>query len=233
MKPKSSLLEDFKRMAAAVPSQLVFELEPLHAWGEADFYVAECNANAFALIKHWDAWHSPAAVVYGPAGSGKSHLARIWQTAADAKIMAASQVRREAPQARTLNLVIEDVDGAPFDETALFHELNLAREHGTSILLTGRTPPGQWALNLPDLRSRVRSYPAQAIHAPDDELLAAVLLKHFSDRQLSVTPDLIPYLLTRMERSMEAAQRLAAFIDKSALAQRRKVTRAFAAKLLS
>jgi chromosomal replication initiation ATPase DnaA len=100
------------------------------------------------------------------------------------------------------------------------------------VLLTGRAPPGQWPLSLPDLRSRIRSYPAIAIKEPDEELLAAVLLKHFADRQIAVAPDVIPFVVARMERSMAAAELIAAHIDRLALAEHRKITRAFAAKVL-
>ena len=97
-------------------------------------------------------------------------------------------------------------------------------------MLTAQTPPGQWALTLPDLRSRVRSYPAAGIQPPDEEHLAALLLKHFSDRQIEVAPDVISYLIARMERSMVAAQRITADIDKLALSEHRRVTRVLAAK---
>ena len=61
--------------------------------------------------------------------------------------------------------------------------------------------------------------------------MAALLVKHFADRQIEVAPDVISYLIARMERSMASAQRLTAHIDKLALSEHRKITRAFAAKV--
>jgi chromosomal replication initiation ATPase DnaA len=98
--------------------------------------------------------------------------------------------------------------------------------------MTAQTPPGQWEISLPDLRSRIRSYPAAEIQPPDEEHLAGVLLKHFSDRQIEVAPDVIAYLVTRIERSMAAAQTVAERLDKLALAEQKRITRAFAAKVL-
>ncbi len=69
------------------------------------------------------------------------------------------------------------------------------------------------------------------IQQPDEEHLAALLVKHFSDRQIEVAPDVISFLIARMERSMAAAQQVTAHIDRLALAERRKITRAFAAKV--
>ena len=52
---------------------------------------------------------------------------------------------------------------------------------------------------------------------PDDELIAALLVKLFADRKLSVSPDLISFLLLRMERSFAAAQDAVARLDRAAL----------------
>lgn len=212
-------------------SQLVFDLDHLKTWDEADFFVSDCNDHAVRLVTGWPKWESHAAIVFGPPQSGKSHLARIWQARSEAALLPAADLTVDAPGEVT-PLAVEDVDLGPFDERALFHRLNLAREHNSFVLLTGRTPPGQWPLSLPDLRSRVRSYPAIAIKEPDEELLAAVLLKHFADRQIAVAPDIIPYLVARMERSMAAAELVATHIDRLALAEHRKITRAFVARVL-
>jgi chromosomal replication initiation ATPase DnaA len=212
-------------------SQLVLELDHLKTWDEADFFVSDCNDHAVRLVTGWPAWESHAAIIFGPPQSGKSHLARIWQARSGAAISPAADLTPDA-SGQVTPLAVEDVDLGSFDERALFHRLNLAREHNSFVLLTGRAPPGQWPLSLPDLRSRIRSYPAIAIKEPDEELLAAVLLKHFADRQIAVAPDVIPFVVARMERSMAAAELVAAHIDRLALAEHRKITRAFAAKVL-
>ncbi|MER2509699.1 MAG: chromosomal replication initiator DnaA, partial [Amaricoccus sp.] len=93
-------------------------------------------------------------------------------------------------------------------------------------------PPARWAIRLPDLASRLRASPVARLEAPDDALLAAVLLKLFGDRQIVVEVDLVQYLLTRMDRSFEAAEALVAELDRAALARRRPVTRVLAAEIL-
>jgi chromosomal replication initiation ATPase DnaA len=101
------------------------------------------------------------------------------------------------------------------------------------MLLTSRTPPGEIEASLPDLRSRLRALPLVMIEPPDETLLKAVLVKHFTDRQLIVEPGIIVYIALRMERSMEAAATIVAAIDRAAMADHRKVTRALAAKVLA
>jgi chromosomal replication initiation ATPase DnaA len=212
-------------------SQLVFDLPHLESWDEADFFITARNERALRLVTAWPDWQSPAAIVFGPPQSGKTYLAKIWQNRSKAQFLEASQLADHVWSEPFTPLVVEDLDTTAFCETALFHHLNLAREHATSMLLTAETAPGQWTLTLPDLRSRIRSYPAAEIQPPDEEHLAALLIKHFSDRQIEVGPDVISYMIARMERSMSAAQRLTAYIDKLALSEHRKVTRAFAAKV--
>ncbi len=117
--------------------------------------------------------------------------------------------------------------------TRLFHLLNLASEQGVSVLMTARTKPAQWRVQLPDLTSRLRSLPVATIGPPDDNLLRAVLLKQFLDRQLNVEPNVIAFLAKRMERSMDAVRRLVVTLDREALAKGRRITRQFAAEVLS
>jgi chromosomal replication initiation ATPase DnaA len=212
-------------------SQLVLDLPHRETWDEADFFITSRNEQALRLVNAWPDWQSPVSIVFGPPQSGKTYLAKIWQRRSKAHFLEASALGAHVWAAPYLPLIVEDIDSGAFAETALFHHLNLAREHGSFILLTARTPPGQWDLSLPDLRSRIRSYPAVEIQQPDEEHLAALLLKHFSDRQIEITPEVISYLVARMERSMAAAQRLTAHIDKIALSEHRKITRAFAAKV--
>ena len=118
------------------------------------------------------------------------------------------------------------------DQRALFHLLNLVREHKLSMLLTSRLAPGELDVSLPDLRSRLRALPVVTISPPDAALLKAVLVKHFADRQLAVEPHLVNYIALHMEQSMEAAAAFVADLDRAAMAQHRKVTRALAGEVL-
>ncbi|HZV21555.1 MAG TPA: DnaA/Hda family protein [Hyphomicrobiales bacterium] len=214
-------------------AQLVLDLPLAETWEESDFFVTARNGRALSLIKAWPAWEAPAAIVFGPPQSGKTYLAKLWQKRSQAAFLPPSELAAHRWTPPYKPLIFEDLDRTRFCETALFHHLNLAREHSSFILLTAAAPPGQWPIELPDLRSRIRSYPAVGIEPPDDEHLAALLLKHFADRQIEVGPDVIAFLMARMERTMAAAQRVAAFIDKLALAEHRRITKAFVVKALN
>jgi chromosomal replication initiation ATPase DnaA len=99
-------------------------------------------------------------------------------------------------------------------------------------LVAARTAPARWQVALPDLRSRLGAAASIAIEAPDDALLAAVLGKLFADRQLRVPPGVIEYLISRMERSLDAAGRIVEALDRAALVGQRALGIALAREVL-
>lgn len=186
------------------------------------------------LIDEWPDWAHWAAVVVGAAGSGKSHLANVWRHRSNAISVKAQELNEESVRTFPSHqaLCVEDLDEGIGDATALFHLLNLAREHKLSILCTSKVAPGELEIALPDLRSRLRALPLVEIEPADEPLLRAVLVKLFADRQLAVDPQLIAYLAVRTERSLDAVTRLVGEIDRLALSRRRKVTRSLAHEAL-
>jgi chromosomal replication initiation ATPase DnaA len=217
------------------PSQLVFDLPHIPALGREDFLVSASNEKAAKLIASWPDWANPTTVLAGPQGSGKTHLANVWRARSGAGAFAACDVAQAVGRALDEGgpVVIEDIDRGPIDENAAFHLLNLARERQFDVLITARRLPGEWAISLADLRSRLRSAALVTIEEPDEALIGAVIVKLFADRQLSVEPGVVGYLLRRMERSTAEAQRLVDALDRAALAERRRVTRALTAKLFA
>ena len=216
-----------------MPEQLVFELPHRAAMGLEDFLVSDSNAAAVALVDRWPDWPIGAAILVGPKGSGKTHLANVWQLRAEATPHAASSLTRESvPTVASAGAVIIENIETLTDEAALFHLLNLVREQRLQVLLTTDAAPGDLKIALPDLHSRLKALPLASIEAPDDALLRAVLVKLFADRQLSVDPHIVDYVLVRMERSMSAAERFVAEADRQALVLQRRVTRAIAAAAL-
>ena len=217
--------------------QLVFDLPLWEATGAGDFLVSGSNMAAAELVERWPDWPQAAAMLVGPAACGKSHLAAVWARKAAAHKLTASEIGEDAvalfQRDDVRALVIEDIDLGIADQRILFHLLNHARETGRHLLLTSQCAPGDLDVALPDLRSRLRALAVMTISQPDDALLSAVVIKLFADRQLSVEPTVVSYLMPRMERSMAAARSLVSAIDTLALTRQRKVTRATAAEALT
>jgi len=200
------------------------------AFGRADFVAGPGNETALAFIESWPGWPLHALAVFGPLGCGKTHLAHIWRGLSGADFVAPPfDVAALAGRA----LVVETADvAARTAPEGLLHLFNQVRETGGHLLLTATTPPARWNVGLPDLRSRLATVPALEVMAPDDALLAAVLVKHFSDRQLRPAPAVTDYLVARIERSFAAAGAVVAALDEAALAGRREINVALARTVL-
>ncbi|MDE0407273.1 MAG: DnaA/Hda family protein [Alphaproteobacteria bacterium] len=215
--------------------QFILHLGHRAAMGAEDFLVADSNAEAVAWIDRWPDWPAPALTVWGPAGSGKTHLAHVWRARSGAVTVPPAALT-EANPVNLLggreHLVIDGADGA-VDEFALLHLYNLLAGRGGSLLLTAAAPPSRWELRTADLASRLAAGPAVAIRPPDDRLLEAVLAKQFADRQIEIGQEVLDLLLRRIERSFAAARRAVDILDRAALAGRRRITAGLVRELLA
>ncbi|KQB11525.1 chromosomal replication initiator DnaA [Rhodobacter capsulatus] len=217
--------------------QLPLPLPVRVAEGREDFFVAPANALALSLLDAPETWAQGRMLLLGPEGAGKSHLAAIWASERGAVIRPAADLRPEAVAdlAATGAVVIEDAQhlaGRAAAEQALFHLLNLTAAEGGRCLITAPTPPRDWGVALPDLKSRLDATQSVRIAPPDEALLAAVLVKLFADRQLTVPQSLIDWLVLRMERALGTARAVVEALDARALAEGRAITRAMAAEVL-
>lgn len=220
---------------SAAPGQLILDLPHRPALGAEDFLISQSNRAAADIIDRWPVWPQSSVVVVAPPRAGKTHLANVWRLKSGAARLDGRSLREaDVVGAATCSaLLVEDLHDGIANERVLFHLLNLVREQRLSMLLTSRAPPGELNVSLPDLRSRLRALPLVMIAPPDETLLKAVLVKHFTDRQLAVEPHVIGHIALHMDQSMEAAATVVAEIDRQAMASHRKVTRALAAEVLT
>lgn len=215
-------------------AQLPLEFAPCPSLDREDFLVAPCNVEAAQMIDNWPDWPFFAVCIYGEEGCGKTHLANVFANNVSVRnnypyripTIKAKDIRLDTPHklfARHRCLIVEDLT-AKINNEAMFHLYNLYRNEGGNILFTSQLAPARLHFQLPDLRSRMNIVPSIEIKAPDDELLSCLLVKLFMDRQITVSPELINYIIANMQRSFSFARKIVAEIDRISLSRKRAVT---------
>ncbi|PCI00465.1 MAG: DNA replication protein [Alphaproteobacteria bacterium] len=195
---------------ASKPSQIPIAFPVNTSYSREDFMPAPCNLEALAWVDRWPEWNYPALILHGQTGCGKTHLLSLWQAKAGNTHIAIDNA--------------QDIFGDKEAEKELFHQFNISKENNTSILLTLSKPVAQYDITLPDLASRLRAAPSAEVQEPDDIALQGVFLKLCHDRQLTVTPEVIAYILPRIERSYGFIRHLVTKIDEASLSEKRAVT---------
>jgi len=211
--------------------QLIFDLPQREALDRDAFLVTDSNREAVQVIDDFSAWSNPIQWIYGPSGSGKSHLAAVMAVHGTAcYILAFDDISAAlAPLVagrQTCEIIILDCldEAAATQEEALFHLFNHCLNGGAKLLLLSENPPAAINVGLPDLASRMKAVPAIALRTPDDDLVRGLMAKLFADRQVNVDARVLDYLVPRVERAYGALADLIDRIDRQAMAQKRRIT---------
>lgn len=171
--------------------------------GDNEFLVTASNSHAFHLLERWGTWPVMTALLVGPRLSGRSLLARVFAS-------------------RSGGTIIDDADLRP--EKELFHAWNEAQASRRPQVFVANTAPPEWRVSIPDLRSRLAASPVAAIGPPDDALMRSLLERQFLRRGLDARPDLIEWLLARLERSFISVERAVDVLDQDVLERRKRLS---------
>lgn len=209
--------------------QGVFHFHASVDYSKDDFILSDCNHEAYkALLNENDLRH-PFLLLQGQKGSGKSHLASLWQTRQKAIRLTHKQILTNSPYDILQENTYFVLD--PFPEYLtreieehFFHLYNIAQEFGKTLLLILQQSLSFYAFGLKDLESRMKASPLFTIQGPDDQILKFLLMKQLSDRQIILDTQALEFLLKRIERSFDTIPKLVAQIDRQSLESQRKVT---------
>jgi hypothetical protein len=179
---------------------------------DEDFLLSGANRAAFDHLQRWTLWPVAATLITGPRKSGRSLLARIF-------------VRK------TGGRLFDDAER--HEEEALFHAWNQAQETRRPLLIVADSPPPRWQITLPDLRSRLAATPQIEIGAPDDALIANLILKLLGDRGIAALPEVAEFIVPRIERSYVAVQQVVDALDRALLSGHGRMTVPLARRALS
>jgi len=165
--------------------------------------------------------------LWGPRGSGKTHLLRGFAQAAKVKRATAYLPGASADWSAAGGLEAAAADDVSrLDEPAqiaLFDLCNRLRASGGALAAGGEAPPAQLALR-PDLRSRLASGIVLQLHPLSDEEKAAALRERAAGRGMALEEELIRYLLTHFERDMGTQIAVLDALDRYSLQQKRPIT---------
>lgn len=214
--------------------QLPLEFAHRPFLGREDFIKSSCNAEALEMVELWPQWPAFGLCIYGPENCGKTHLTHIFEETVALKTNKPYHLPRLEAASINLDiihqlyeqnkcLIVENLC-PEIDEEAMFHLFNLYRDQGGYILFTSNIAPARIPFKLPDLSSRLKMIPAIGISEPDDELLSALIIKLFMDRQITISREIINYILVNMHRSFSYAHKLVEEIDNVSLSYKRAVS---------
>ena len=212
-----------------------FPHDPSHR--REDFFVSPSNRRAYEAICRDDEWPGGCLVLAGPPRSGKTHLLKVWTAASAGRELGADELN-EGEIANIGGGARIAVDGADAivlggeGEESLLHLCNMLVDGGGRMLVTSRTAPSRWKVKLPDLRSRLEGFQVKCIEEPDDTLLAVLLTKLFADRQISVAPRVVRYIIPRMQRSHLAAHDIVDALDELSFVEKGRINLQMAATVL-
>ncbi|MEJ2816796.1 chromosomal replication initiator DnaA [Caulobacter sp. CCG-8] len=222
-----------------MPRQFRLPLTAPPCWDRESFASSPTNLEALEGLDAWPAWPDGRMALVGPAGTGKSHLARDWAARTGAVTIEAASTGNAPLDLAALRgrpLLVEDADrrseGDLVDDETLFHLINMAGVDGGSLLLTGRLAPVAWEAAVPDLRSRLNALTVARVMEPDDIVLEAVLRRAFEAAGIRPTGDLYPYLMARLPRSAAEVLAAVAALDEASIEQGREVNKALALSVL-
>ena len=225
-----------------ISEQLIFNLNRKGNTGLENFYISKSNDLAVSTVKNWRNWPTRKLILMGPTGSGKSHLANFWVEQVGAQMISISDMCTldvvELSENKALLIDnIDEVENSNLEdkiliEEKLFHLINSMAHTSCYLMITSSTIVSTWGFKLPDLMSRLKTMAVVELLPPDDELLVAVLLKQFDDKQIKVSPEFVLFVSKRINRSFSSIREFVTLIDELTLKQKRDVTIPIASRIL-
>lgn len=208
-------------------NQLSFSLTKKETLDRDNYFVSQANRGAVSLIEDWINWPSQKLILVGSEGSGKTHLGHLWAGEVGATIISATTLmEQQISELSKAPVLVEDINEIQRNqpvEIVLFHLHNLLHSEGHSLLMTSQILPGRLRFSLEDLQSRIEASTIAKLHPVDDDLLGAILIKMFADRQIYFSDKLLTYVLSRVERSYTAAKLFVEEVDSKAMAESRVI----------
>jgi len=205
-------------------NQLLLDFDYKTNFNEHDFYLSKSNSNAFNLINRWPEWDKKILNISGEKFSGKSHLANIFRVKSKALLIKGNNIDNSIFKSLKLHesIIIDDFEECT-EEKILYSIFNLIDQDSKYLLINSLNPINEVKFKLPDLASRSKNCLYAKIENPDDELLFAIILKNFSDRQIKIEKKIINFRISRIDRSYRKIDEFIYKIDELSLKKKKPI----------
>ncbi len=205
-------------------NQLLLDFDIKRTFNDHDYYVSESNYFAFNLIDKWPKWEKRILNISGEKFSGKTHLANIFKSKSSALFLNENEINNDVFKKIKLHeSIIVDGFFNRIDENLTYSIFNLVDQDNKYLLINSETPLGEINFKLPDLVSRSRNLLHAKINPPDDELIFAIILKNFSDRQIKLEKKIIEFIINRIDRSYSKISEFIYKVDELSLKKKKPI----------
>ena len=206
-------------------SQLIFKFPFKTEYFKQDFFVSSNNFSAYKLIESWPNWSSKWLNVFGAPGSGKTHLIKILEKKiTSVKIFSPKEVNNSTISILdNVECIIIDDFKNDIDQTILYSLLNQSKQLEKYILINSIKPLKEFEFQTNDLKSRINSFLTIGIELPTDDLLKVIIMKSFSDKQVSLDPKLCDYIIKNVERSYQKIIQFLKDVDELSLSSGKSI----------
>ena len=205
-------------------NQLLLKFDYKINFNEHDFYLSKSNSEAFNMVNKWPNWEKKILNISGEKFSGKSHLANIFKQKSKAFLVTGQEINNSVFKNLKLfeSIIIDDFEKC-YDEKILYSIFNLIDQDNKYLLINSLKPINEIEFILPDLSSRAKNCLYAEIQNPDDELLFAIILKNFSDRQIKIEKKIINFIISRIDRSYRKIDEFIYKIDELSLKKKKPI----------
>ena len=205
-------------------NQLLLALDHKKSFNEHDYYVSKSNFFAYSIIEKWPKWEKKIFNIYGEKFSGKTHLANIFKSKTNALFIKANEFNNDIFKKAKLfeNIIIDNFD-EKYDEKLIYSIFNLIEQDNKYMLINSIMPISEINFKLPDMISRSKNCLSAKIENPDDDLIFAIILKNFSDRQIKVEKRIIEFIINRIDRSYSKIYEFIYKIDELSLKKKKPI----------
>ncbi len=206
-------------------SQLVFKFPFKTKYYEQDYYVSSNNFAAYRLIESWPNWPDKWVNIFGPKGSGKTHLSKILKKKINStQILNAEDIANETiSKFGQLDCLIIDNYNENIDEKTFYSTLNQCKQLDIYVVINSIFPIKDMGFDLKDLQSRAKSFMNLGIDLPTDDLLSVIISKFFSEKQIEINPKITEYIIKNIERSYEKVFKCIKEIDDLSLSSGKSI----------